>query len=741
MEERLEDAVAAPVADAAPAAPVPLVGAPGFDGGLMGASAAPPPRLTGVNPQVARAMIGRFGPLVGNAAIARALAPPDAGREVRSRVEAVTGYDLGDAVVHESSARAAAAGVDGLAVGRDVHLAPGVSPETGHGAHVLAHELAHVVQQGTGSPGGGRAPEADAEAVATRARSAAAGGGTALASLPPPRELVVQLFDPRYHRTSVVDGLEGSGFTPDEIGAIYAANWERDLSQAHPSLANVILAWKSAKVAAYEGHLTEAHVAAFQSSCQAVLEQVTTIALTTGSVDAFLDATSYGGYQFYEHMDNPEGGKPGSKQDVQARKIKAVLGGKNTSGLPDHIYISREYIKEMLFNAVKLVHPDLAGTPTAAVAASSAETRKKLGEGPGTPDKPDKPGAAPAPEGTHGGSTAPVAAETSHEVQAKTPGATGGGLSQNPEAYALIGRASHALEDFWSHSNFVERAIGDPDFKLEGLNTATFGDDDKKHALAHKIRGVADEVEAELPLIDRMAMRRDTDPRKDEVHVGDETPVVHEDDEKDKIDAITDAGKVLGGLGKNIYGGFVRGYERAAAKDPKAGFFDKLLGGAAGAVVGGTASIVGSKAGVYALRQVAEKIDEDTEKKQLSKGDYRAHGLLAKDQPGHEDTTSQKLKTAKFELAHALSVEADKRTTGKMKAVLDAADAAEADARLQEIFTDLDALIADAKPGHPLWGIVEAHRAEAEAALNAYLASKPGAGDLAPSTPPTAVPV
>ena len=224
----------------------------------------------------------------------------------------------------------------------------------------------------------------------------------------------------------------------------------------------------------------------------------------------------YGGYQFYEHMDNPEG-------TPQAAQMKVVLGAKNTSGLPDHMYISREYVKEMLFEAAKLSHPDLAGTPTAAVAASSKATRDALGAGPGTPT------AGGIPAGS-------VAQETSLEVQGKKPGAAGGGgATLDPQAYALIGRASHALQDFWSHSNFVERAIGDPDFQLGGLTTATFGADDKSHALAHKIRGAADEIDAEMPLIDRMTGRTAEDPDPSEVHVGDEDPVHHEDDDQDVL--------------------------------------------------------------------------------------------------------------------------------------------------------------------------------------------------------------
>ena len=387
---------------------------------------------------------------------------------------------------------------------------------------------------------------------------------------------------------------------------------------------------------------------------------------------------------------------------------------KNTSGLPDHIYISREYIKEMLFEAAKLSHPDLAGSPTASVAASSADTRAQLGAGPGTPTAGGVPASA-------------VAAETSHEVQQGMPGApAGGGAPLDPRAYENIGRASHALQDFWSHSNFVERAIGDPEFELGGLTTATFGDDDKSHALAHKIRGAADEIDAEMPLIDRMASRRATDPDPSEVTVGDEAPVHHEDDEEDMFGALGQIGEVLSALPENAVRSFGRGFDRgnAAGGGGIGGFLLGVASGAEGALIGTVASVAGSRAGVLALRQLAEKLDEDTQKKQEATGDHQAHGLLAKDQPGHEDDVFGKLKTAKFELAHALSVEADAMVVAKMKAVVEAGDAAEADARLQEIFTILDDLIADAAPGHPLWGTVESHREAAEAALTDYLASK-----------------
>jgi uncharacterized protein DUF4157 len=635
---------------------------------------------------------------------------------VQTRVESVTGYDLGDAMVHRDSPAAARAGVDGLTFGRDVHLSPAASPETAHGERVLAHELAHVVQQGTGRSAGldanGRrgALEADADAVASQAERPAKAPAK-LAPLPPPAELALQLFDPRYHRTSVVEALDGSGFTADEIGAIYASNWERDLSQAHPSLANVILAWKSVKVSAYQGRLSEADIAGFQGACQSVLEQL------LANFDGFMAATSYDGYEFYEHMDNPAGTTHGPKMTV-------ALAGKNTSGLPDHMYISREYIKEMLFEAAKLSHPDLSTAPSAKVAASSADTRARL-----SAPLPSMPGSIGTP--TLGGlPPAAVAAETSLGVQAKSPGSTGGGTPLNPRAYILIGRASHALEDFWSHSNFVERAIGEPEFMLGGLTTSTFLKDDRTHALAHKIRGAADEIAAEMPLVDRMAGRRWTDPDPSEVHVGDESPPHHDNPIIDLLGAHAQLPDVIDHLGKATVSGFVRGFGRgfdratAGGADVWQALAMGSLGGVTGAALAPLLSVAGSRAGVFILRQVAEYLDTTTQKKQEDKGDYRAHGLLAKDQPGHDDDAAGLLKTAKFELAHALSVAADRLIVAKMKGVVTAPSAADAEARLQEIFAILDTLIADATPAHPLWSIVLAHRAVTQKALNDYLETR-----------------
>ncbi|GAA1667971.1 hypothetical protein GCM10009745_07940 [Kribbella yunnanensis] len=628
-----------------------------------------------------------LGRLAGNAAVAGAMmSAPES--TVRSQVEGVTGFDLSPTTIHRDSTRAASAGVHGLTEGHDVHLAPGISPGTPRGDHVLAHELGHVVQQSTGAPGGHDSLEAGAESIA-HSRTAASGS---LAALPAPKQLAVQHFDPRYHRTSVVNGLEGSGFTPDEIGLIYAANWERDLSQAHPALGNAILEWKAVKLAAKDGRLTNTEITAFHNACQAIIDAA------LADPGKLADSTSYGGYKFYEHMDNPAA--------TAANDKVAELGPLDTGGLPPHMYISREYIKEMLFNAAQLTHPELARGQTAAAADHSKAMRAVL-------DKPDQNTAAPL---TGALPATAVATETASEVRRTSGGAAPSGHAASPEALNLIGRASHALEDFWSHSNFVEIAIDEVEYKLSGLTTATFGKTDSMHALSHKIRGAADEIDAEMPLVDKLAGRSKNSPTPDQVQLGDESPVKHDSAMEDLMGAINQAGAVAYALPGAVYDGAKRGFQRGI-EQPSA--FGPITDAAKGAAVGGLGTVLGSRGGVLLLRTAAEKLDEHIQKKQVEFGDRQAHGLLAKDQPGHEHDADGELKTVKFEFAHALSTAADRAVTAKMKAVIDAPDAAIADERLKEIYQTLDKLIANPSQEHPLADVITAYRGRAVAALNA----------------------
>jgi hypothetical protein len=329
-----------------------------------------------------------------------------------------------------------------------------------------------------------------------------------------------------------------------------------------------------------------------------------------------------------------------------------------------------------------------------------------------------------------------VAKETSLSIQLRHPGTTGGGLKQDARAYVELGRASHALQDFWSHSNFVERAIGQAEFDLGGLTTATFGSDDEHHALAHKVRGIADEVAAETGLVDRMAKRRASDPLPSDIGIGDEAEVAADDAFGDLVnvagDAAMAAGKLVGKIGAKITGTGGRKRSPSAevpGREPLGLLaIDAVVGGNPDPfrrrVVDGILSFMGSHTGIFVLRRAAGLLDAYERRKQEHEGDPLAHGLLAKDQPGHGDGADEVLRTVKFRLSHALSEESDRRIIAAMKGVFDAPSAAEANRRLIVVFADIDDLIGDAVPTHPLWEIVQDHRGEAQTALNASLAKR-----------------
>jgi hypothetical protein len=82
------------------------------------------------------------------------------------------------------------------------------------------------------------------------------------------------------------------------------------------------------------------------------------------------------------------------------------------------------------------------------------------------------------------------------------PGNANRGRTIPLETADALGRASHALEDFFSHSNFVDIAIGyDADFRRAAgpatdtsLRTGTFGPKSVKHSISHKIHALMDEL-------------------------------------------------------------------------------------------------------------------------------------------------------------------------------------------------------------------------------------------------------
>jgi hypothetical protein len=187
-------------------------------------------------------------------------------------------------------------------------------------------------------------------------------------------------------------------------------------------------------------------------------------------------------------------------------------------------------------------------------------------------------------------------------------------------------------------------------------------------------------------------------------------------------------GTVTGGVGGLIggFGGSSRGYYSES---------HTAVGGAvAGARLFGddnlmamASSLGASQAGVALLRSVAENMENES-RDAIANDPNRAivgraagsHSLLAKDQPGHDDSSQDILRTRKFELARALSIASDRMVIGQMRAALTNPDSASAMAQLEAIDQTIDTLIASPTPGHPLFGIIEEHRQAIEEALTAH---------------------
>ena len=95
------------------------------------------------------------------------LIPPGNGSPLDDRtrgfMESRFGRDFGDVRVHTDTGAGESArsiNADAFTTGRDIYFAPGThAPETPNGQHLLAHELAHILQQG-GAPHAGRSPRA-----------------------------------------------------------------------------------------------------------------------------------------------------------------------------------------------------------------------------------------------------------------------------------------------------------------------------------------------------------------------------------------------------------------------------------------------------------------------------------------------------------------------------------------------------------------------------------------------------
>lgn len=384
--------------------------------------------------------------------------------------------------------------------------------ETAPGPWIVAHELAHVIQHRVdGSPLGRkpsialRSDTAEIEAVRTAdrvARGAPAGPIGASA------DNTIHRFAPAHHQRATAAGLANK-FSAQEIGAIYAANWERDFSQVPAVIANTVIAWTKVKSHFYK-HPTDN-------------EGFTTLAKAfEGSVSALLQASplelikpSLGGTSTWEHMDAPNEPKERSNAD------RRWEGDRN--GLSGYILDARTHIKDQIvaaYNVHRLTYNEQADAGTVSSdnwgSVDPPEDYTKT-----TQRRSEKHVSTFYPTGYADGKVAdrqPIADETSDLAASHNSrsdpnfdGETWSAVAQH------LGRAMHAFEDFWSHSNWLELATqvyirewkGDKTppilqgkvFSNADLKTGSFQAYAQVHAIGHKLLALAQGFSTDMKVL------------------------------------------------------------------------------------------------------------------------------------------------------------------------------------------------------------------------------------------------
>ncbi len=98
--------------------------------------------------------------------------------QTREEMEAKFSHDFSDVRIHDEEAQASSAlsaGARALTTGHDIAFSPGFyAPHTSEGKTLLAHELAHVVQQNESHQNEAGGPSASSEAAESEARAAGA---------------------------------------------------------------------------------------------------------------------------------------------------------------------------------------------------------------------------------------------------------------------------------------------------------------------------------------------------------------------------------------------------------------------------------------------------------------------------------------------------------------------------------------------------------------------------------------
>ncbi len=456
--------------------------------GLRAGSAAREPAAEGRDPEVLhaqhqtqeqdlRAAMGY--PVAGAPVVQRQAAEAGAGEpgaplpdDLRTQFEQSLGVGLGDVRVHtgEGSGRAAKdLGAHAFAVDQDVHFAPGqYQPGTSSGAWLLAHEVAHTVQQRGAAPG----PQAKlaigesgapAEREADRAADAMISGAPARVTS---RPFAIMRFDAGSGGHQGIE-REIGGLAPDSglgtpkhlkdpegkkgsreagVDAIYSGNFMQDFSQFNTPmvLTNLAMMPKDPVAAAKAGKLTPEGgigMKGAESMTDAVIRALAILEVGPTLANNLV-AKNMQQYRPEQHVDQPLGYAASTDTVVRTRETVPPVKKGEIPSKPGELRPGRRSVEggarpgeKIGALAVETIDRDrdreLVGSAVPGIQVENPELFKV------------------SPAGLQNHIYNSVEWIKGHWLKAARIGAT-------DEGRFHVGAGLHAIEDYFAHSNFVE---------------------------------------------------------------------------------------------------------------------------------------------------------------------------------------------------------------------------------------------------------------------------------------------
>ena len=518
-------------------------------------------------------------------------------------------------------------------------------------------------------------------------------------------EGVIHRLAPNHHQTATIGGL-ASTFSAEEIGAIYAANWERDFSQGHPLIASAVIAWTAVKNHAtkHDGDPGPA-AATFRD---AVWKVVDANLISLGS-------KSLGGYETWEHMDAPDSKK--------VRKAADNRWAGKTASVAGYIMDSKAHIKDQMVAAIDVYREDHNTDGIGESIDNWNGVAKPDGYAAPTVSPKSTTGRATTTtlpldwEDTNVSSRDPIREATTN--QAITAGAKSN-ANHKAGLWRLVGqhlgRAMHAFEDFWAHSNWLELAkelyekqqvVGEMQQNISNkdLKTGTFMRPAQAHSLGHKLLALATAFQDDFDLLMRVYGRTSESTKiTDEIADGKAKRLkfiekmnrhreLREYSEMNRYNVLSLSG---------LYYIYDKAFAPLEKDSPST--LGELID--VGVAVDNVEELVQS--GGYKMEDFLSNrafLDAVAKKGELlikqgdENSDENSHGHIAKDQregDGRKDHDG----------AMRLAVEANEIVFGPLREIMSVEDSAQALVATQKQLAMIDSMIQVPSRSHPLWGSV-----------------------------------